>query len=69
LILHEDTQFGGIGADLSAYISEHLFEHLDAPVLRVAGLDTPIPFAAAIEKDIFMPNVRLKKQLERLMAY
>jgi 2-oxoisovalerate dehydrogenase E1 component len=69
LILHEDTQFGGIGADLSAYISEHLFEHLDAPVLRVAGLDTPIPFAAAIEKDVFMPNIRLKKQLERLIAY
>jgi 2-oxoisovalerate dehydrogenase E1 component len=69
LILHEDTQFGGIGADLSAYISEYLFEHLDAPVLRVAGLDTPIPFAAAIEKDVFMPNIRLKKQLERLIAY
>ncbi len=69
LILHEDTQFGGIGADLSAYISEHLFEYLDAPVLRVAGLDTPIPFAATIEKDVFMPNERLKKQLERLMAY
>ena len=69
LILHEDTQFGGIGADLSAYISEHLFEHLDAPVLRVAGLNTPIPFAAAIEKDVFMPSERLKKQLERLVAY
>jgi 2-oxoisovalerate dehydrogenase E1 component len=69
LILHEDTQFGGIGADISAYISEHLFEHLDAPVLRAAGLDTPIPFAAAIEKDVFMPNQRLKKQLERLIKY
>jgi 2-oxoisovalerate dehydrogenase E1 component len=69
LILHEDTQFGGIGADISAYISEHLFEHLDAPVLRAAGLDIPIPFAAAIEKDVFMPNKRLKSQLEKLMNY
>jgi 2-oxoisovalerate dehydrogenase E1 component len=69
LILHEDTQFGGIGADISAYISEHLFEYLDAPVLRAAGLDIPIPFAAAIEKDVFMPNKRLKSQLEKLMNY
>jgi 2-oxoisovalerate dehydrogenase E1 component len=69
LILHEDTQFGGIGADISAYISEHLFEYLDAPVLRAAGLDIPIPFAAAIERDVFMPNKRLKVQLEKLMGY
>jgi 2-oxoisovalerate dehydrogenase E1 component len=69
LILHEDTMFGGIGADIAAYIAEHLFEYLDAPVLRAAGLDTPIPFAKAIEADVFMPNKRLKNQLEKLMGY
>lgn len=69
LILHEDTLFGGIGADLSAYISEHLFEHLDAPVLRAAGLDTPIPFGKHIESEVFMAVGRFKKQLGRLLKY
>lgn len=69
LILHEDTLFGGIGADLSAYISEHLFEYLDAPVLRAAGLDTPIPFGKAIESEVFMAVGRFKGQLVKLLKY
>ncbi|HRD79558.1 MAG TPA: transketolase C-terminal domain-containing protein, partial [Saprospiraceae bacterium] len=68
LVLHEDTMFGGLGGEISAYITEHLFEHLDAPVLRVASLDTPIPFSPAIER-IFLPEERLRKQLERLRGY
>jgi 2-oxoisovalerate dehydrogenase E1 component len=68
LILHEDTLIGGIGGELSAWINEHLFEHLDAPVLRVASLDTPIPFAAALEKN-FLPVQRLHDTLLRLLAY
>lgn len=68
LILHEDTMFGGIGGDISAYISEHLFEHLDAPVTRVASLDTPIPFDKGLEQ-IFLPKTRLKEKLEQLLAY
>lgn len=69
MILHEDVMFGGIGADLSAYISEHLFEYLDAPVLRAAGLDMPIPFARAIERDVFMPEQRFREQLQKLISY
>lgn len=68
LILHEDTLFGGIGGELSAWISEHLFEHLDAPVLRAAGLDTPIPFDVGLEKQ-FLPKERFRKQLRRLADY
>jgi 2-oxoisovalerate dehydrogenase E1 component len=68
LILHEDTLIGGIGGELSAYIAEHLFEHLDAPVARVASLDTPVPFAAALEAN-FLANSRLKAALEKLLAY
>lgn len=68
LVLYEDTLFGGYGSELAAYIAEHLFEHLDAPVMRVAGLDTPIPFAGPLEK-IFLPTHRLQQQLERLVAY
>ncbi len=68
LILHEDTLTGGIGGELSAWISEHLFEALDAPILRVASLDTPIPFAAALERN-FLPAQRLRAALNKLLAY
>ncbi len=68
LILHEDTLVGGIGGEISAYISEHLFEHLDAPVLRCASLDTPVPFASNLEKQ-FLPVERLKEQVVRLKGY
>ena len=68
LILHEDTITGGIGGEISAWISEHLFEDLDAPVLRCGSLDTPIPFAVTLEKD-FLATARFKAQLERLIAY
>jgi 2-oxoisovalerate dehydrogenase E1 component len=68
LVLHEDSLYGGLGGEISAYISEHLFEHLDAPVLRVGSMDTPIPFAAELEKD-YLPKERLVEQLERLVKY
>ena len=69
LLLHEDTLFGGLGAEVSAYISENLFEYLDAPLIRVAGLDTPIPFTKTLEDNIFMPKTRLAAQLEKLMNF
>jgi len=68
LLLHEDTLFGGIGGELSAYISENLFEYLDAPIMRVASLDTPIPFQAKLEKQFLAEN-RLEGQLMKLLAY
>ncbi len=68
ILLHEDTLVGGIGAELSAYIAQHLFKHLDAPVMRVASMDTPIPFAKSLEKQ-FLPIDRLKMALEELIAY
>ncbi len=68
MLLHEDNLFGGIGGELSAHISEHLFEHLDAPIVRVASLDTPIPFAKSLEK-VFLANDRLDERLEFLINY
>jgi 2-oxoisovalerate dehydrogenase E1 component len=68
LILHEDTLFGGIGGEIAAWISENLFEYLDAPVLRAASLDTPVPFAIPLEQNFF-PLERMKEQLEKLMKY
>ncbi|MEZ4918837.1 MAG: dehydrogenase E1 component subunit alpha/beta [Saprospiraceae bacterium] len=68
LMLHEDTLFGGIGGELSAWISEHLFEHLDAPIMRAAALDTPVPFASVLEQN-FMPTKQLREKLEALLSY
>lgn len=68
LILHEDTLTGGIGGEIAAWISEHCFSYLDAPVKRVASLDTPIPFAPTLEKN-FLPAGRLKAALNDLLAY
>ena len=68
LILHEDTLFGGIGGEISAWISEHLFEYLDAPVMRAASLDTPVPFAIPLEQNFF-PVERAKEQIRKLMAF
>ncbi len=68
LILHEDTLVGGVGAELSAYIAQHLFNHLDAPVMRVASMDTPIPFSKPLEQQ-FLPVERLETALVELVGY
>lgn len=68
ILLHEDSLTGGIGGDIGAWIGEHLFEHLDAPVMRVASLDTPVPFADSLERN-FLPAERLRTALARLLAY
>jgi 2-oxoisovalerate dehydrogenase E1 component len=68
LILHEDSLFGGIGGEISALINEHCFESLDAPVRRVGSLDTPVPFAVALEEQ-FLPKKRFKETLLELIAY
>lgn len=68
LVLHEDTMFGGLGGELSALITENCFEHLDAPVLRCASMDTPVPFAGALEEK-FLANSRLKAAVEKILQY
>ncbi|RME98023.1 MAG: dehydrogenase, partial [Bacteroidetes bacterium] len=68
LVLHEANLTGGVGGEIAAYIGEHLFEQLDAPVLRVAALDTPIPFASSLEAQ-YLPVTRLHEQLVKLRAY
>lgn len=68
LILHEDNLTGGIGGELSAWISEHCFELLDAPILRCASLDTPIPFNLSLEKN-YLANSRLDETIQKLLAY
>ncbi len=68
LLLHEDTMIGGIGGEIAAWIAENCFEWLDAPVMRCASLDTPVPFNIELEKN-FMAVSRLGKCVQQLMAY
>jgi len=68
LVLHEDTLTLGIGAEISAWINEHCFEMLDAPVLRCASLDTPIPFNTELEQH-FLAKARLHESVEKLLQY
>ncbi len=68
IILHEDCITGGIGAEISAWISENCFKSLDAPVMRVGSLDTPVPFAAALEKD-FLPVGRFEEKMTELLEF
>ncbi|KAA5545706.1 alpha-ketoacid dehydrogenase subunit alpha/beta [Adhaeribacter rhizoryzae] len=68
LILHEDTLTGGIGAEISAWISENCFTYLDGPVIRVASLDTAVPFSPPLEQQ-FLPVQRLQEKVEQLLKY
>ncbi|MEX0290626.1 MAG: thiamine pyrophosphate-dependent enzyme [Flavobacteriaceae bacterium] len=68
IILQEDSLFGGIASDISALVMEHCFEYLDAPVKRVASLETPIPFAKKLENN-YLPKARFAEALTELLAY
>jgi 2-oxoisovalerate dehydrogenase E1 component len=68
IILQEDSLFGGIASDISAMIMESCFEYLDAPVKRVASMDTPIPFQKQLE-DQYLPKYRFEKELRALLNY
>ena len=68
LILHEDTLVGGIGGEIAAWVGEHCFDLLDAPVMRCASLDTPVPFSLELEND-FMAKARLDETIQKLIGY
>jgi 2-oxoisovalerate dehydrogenase E1 component beta subunit len=69
IVLHEDTMTGGFGAEIAATIAEEAFEHLDAPVKRIAAPDAPVPFSPPLEK-AFIPQVDdVVAGLKELAAY
>jgi 2-oxoisovalerate dehydrogenase E1 component len=68
LLLHEDSLLGGIGGEIAAWIVENCFAQLDAPVMRCASLDTPIPFNLELEKN-FMAYSRLDETVQKLLNY
>ncbi|MFL5788118.1 MAG: alpha-ketoacid dehydrogenase subunit beta, partial [Flavisolibacter sp.] len=68
IVLHEDTLTGGIGGEIAAWIAGHCFEHLDAPVMRCASLDSPVPFNIELEKN-FLAHSRLHEFIQDLLNY
>ena len=68
IILQEDSLFGGISSDIAASVQEELFEYLDAPIKRVASLNTPIPFAKSLENE-YLPRKRFEKALLELINF
>jgi len=68
LLLGEATETGSLMSDIAAWIGEHAFEHLDAPIMRLGSLDTPIPLAKNLEDD-FLPWSRLSSKLSELLEY
>ena len=68
IVLHEDSLFGGLASEISSIIMENCFEKLDAPVIRVASLDTPIPFEENLEKQ-YLPFKRFESEVLKLLKY
>ncbi len=68
IVLHEDCMTGGIGGELVALINENCFNDLDAPVKRIASIDTPVPFDGDLEKN-FLPKNRFETALLELFKY
>jgi 2-oxoisovalerate dehydrogenase E1 component len=68
IFLQEDSLFGSIASDVAALINEHCFESLDAPVKRVASIETPIPFQGELEKQ-YLPKHRFAEELKKLLEY
>ena len=68
LVFHEDCLTGGIGGEVAALIAENCFQDLDAPVKRLASLDTAVPFTPSLEAQ-FLPQLRLDQTIKELLAY
>ncbi len=69
LILHEDNITAGFGAEISAKITEHAFEYLDAPIARVAAFDAPVPFAPNLEVEVLPSKTELRSAVLGLLGY
>jgi 2-oxoisovalerate dehydrogenase E1 component beta subunit len=68
LVVHSANQLAGVGAEVAALIAQHAFEWLDAPVMRLAGLDTPVPFSPPLE-DAYRPNAQKIYEAAKALAH
>ena len=69
VIAHEDNLTNGFGGEISAQISEHLFEFLDAPILRVASKDLPIAYSSALEENILVQTNWIKDAINKTINF
>ncbi|HTV01139.1 MAG TPA: dehydrogenase E1 component subunit alpha/beta [Luteitalea sp.] len=69
VVAHEDTLTAGFGAEIAARIAEHHFEHLDAPVLRVAAMDTPVAYCPDLEEEILPQSADVLAAIRKLASY
>jgi 2-oxoisovalerate dehydrogenase E1 component beta subunit len=69
IVCHEDSKTGGVGAEVAAFIGEELFEDLDGPIVRVAALDTPVPFSPHLEEAVIPGTRHIVDAVRRLAAY
>jgi 2-oxoisovalerate dehydrogenase E1 component beta subunit len=66
LVLHEDTQTAGLAGEITALISENVFDYLDGPIVRITAPDTPVPFSPPLE-EAFLPNAQKVVEKARLL--
>tara|TARA_A100001015_G_C15005280_1_gene720363 strand:- start:380 stop:2332 length:1953 start_codon:yes stop_codon:yes gene_type:complete len=69
LVVHEDNKMNGPGAEISAYIAENYFDDLDAPIMRVASIDSHIPYNWHLEEKILVQTEDIQKALKELLEY
>ncbi|HEX9253213.1 MAG TPA: transketolase C-terminal domain-containing protein, partial [Ignavibacteriaceae bacterium] len=69
IIIHEDTLFGGFGAEIAARISDNCFQYLDAPVKRIAAKDSHIPYAPILENEVLPSRADIYKGIRDLLKY
>ena len=69
IVLHEAPLSGGFGGELTSRITEEAFDYLDAPPLRVASLDTPVPAARNLEREVYSARSRLHDAVRRTLSY
>jgi 2-oxoisovalerate dehydrogenase E1 component len=69
IVAHEDQLTCGFGAEIAARISEELFEYLDAPVTRIAAMDSPVAYAPELEEVILPQTEDILKAIEKVVAY
>lgn len=69
LILHEARQTSGFGAEIAAFLSEHAFSALDAPIIRIAAEDFPVPFATQLEQECYAAEAKLRAGVEKILSY
>ena len=69
LVAHEHALFGGFGGEVASIVAEHAFQFLDAPVMRVASKNSPVPFARVLEHEVLVSEADIMQAASKLAAF